>query len=76
MSETAQAPIAPEQAMEIRRLAHDLSNALEVVIQTSYLLGTAALDENAKRWHEMLDQGAKQAAEINHQLRAQLRQQC
>jgi len=73
MSETAQASIAPEQAKEIRRLAHDLSNALEVVIQTSYLLGTATLDENAQRWHEMLDKGAKQAAEINHQLREQLR---
>ena len=73
MSETAQASIAPEQAKEIRRLAHDLSNALEVVIQTSYLLGTATLDEKARQWHSMLDNGAKQAAEINHKLREQLR---
>lgn len=73
MSETAQQAIAPEQAQEIRQLAHDLSNALEVVIQTSYLLGTVELDENARQWRAMLEKGVKQATEINQQLRERLR---
>ncbi len=75
MSETVQQPIAPEQAQEIRRLAHDLSNALEVVIQTSFLLGTVPLDENARQWHAMLEKGVKQATEINQKMREQLRLQ-
>ena len=73
MNEAAQPIIAPEQLQEIRRLAHDLSNALEIVIQTSFLLGTASLDDNAQQWHAMLDKGAKQAVEINQKLREQLR---
>lgn len=75
MSDAVQTPIPPEQAQEIRRLAHDLSNALEVVIQTSFLLGTVELDENARQWHAMLDKGVQQATEINRKLREQLRMQ-
>lgn len=75
MSGTIQPSIAPEQAQELRRLAHDLSNALEIIIQTSFLMGTVNLDENARQWHEMLDHGVKQATEINQKIRAQLRLQ-
>ena len=73
MNETVQPAIGSDEAQEIRRLAHDLSNALEVVIQTSFLLGTAELDESARQWHAMLDSGVKQAIEINQKLREQLR---
>ncbi|MGC8550518.1 MAG: hypothetical protein ACP5M4_12530 [Acidobacteriaceae bacterium] len=73
MSETAQPALTSEQAQEIRRLAHELSNALEVVIQTSFLLGTVKLDETSRQWHAMLDNGVKQAIEINQKLRDQLR---
>jgi hypothetical protein len=66
-------PIPEEQAKEIRRLAHDLSNALEIVLQTSFLLGTVPLDEDAKKWHTMLDNGVQQAAEINKKLREYIR---
>ncbi len=61
--------IPEQQAKEIRRLSHDLSNALEIVLQTSFLLGTIPLDDDAKKWHSMLDNGVQQAAEINRQLR-------
>lgn len=61
------------QALELRRLAHDLSNALEVILQTSYLLGMAELDENARKWRQMLDDGVKQATGINRELRDYLR---
>jgi len=65
--------IPEEQAKEIRRLSHDLSNALEIVLQTSFLLGTVPLDEDAKKWQSMLDKGVQQAAEINKQLREYIR---
>ena len=66
-------PIPEEQAKEIRRLAHDLSNALEIVLQTSFLLGTVPLDEDAQKWRSMLDNGVQQAATINKTLREYIR---
>lgn len=66
-------PIPESQAREIRRLSHDLSNALEIVLQTSFLLGTVSLDEDATKWRSMLDSGVQQAAEINRQLREYIR---
>jgi len=66
-------PIPEQQAKEIRRLSHDLSNALEIILQTSFLLGTVDLDEDAKKWRTMLDNGVQQAAEINKQLREYVR---
>ena len=62
-------PIPIEHAQEIRRLSHDLSNALEIVLQTSYLLGTVALDESAQKWRSMLDAGVQKAVGINRELR-------
>jgi hypothetical protein len=66
-------PIPEEQATEIRRLSHDLSNALEIVLQTSFLLGMVPLDDDAKKWRSMLDNGVSQAAEINKKLREYVR---
>ncbi len=56
-------------ALEIRKLAHELSNALEVIVQTSYLLSMAELKEPASEWLRMLDSGVAKALEINLQLR-------
>ena len=62
--------VIPEDlALEIRKLAHDLSNALEIVVQTSYLLSTADLKSPALDWLRMLDNGTQKALEINLQLR-------
>ncbi|HTW43946.1 MAG TPA: hypothetical protein VMD58_00245 [Acidobacteriaceae bacterium] len=66
---TGTPPIPVEHAQEIRRLSHDLSNALEIVLQTSYLLGTVTLDDNARKWRSMLDAGVQKAAAINRELR-------
>ena len=63
-------------AENIRRLSHDLSNALEVILQTNYLLGmTAASGASAdqQKWREMLDQGVAQATQINRELRDYVR---
>jgi hypothetical protein len=66
----ATAPQLPEElALEVRRLTHDLSNALEIIVQTSYLLGLAELKEPAAEWLRMLDSGVARSLEINKQLR-------
>ncbi len=61
--------IPEELALQIRKLAHDLSNALEIVVQTGYLLSTADLKSPASDWLRMLDSGTQKALEINLQLR-------
>jgi len=68
------APEIPEDlALEIRKLAHDLSNALEVIVQTSYLLGTVELKEPGSDWLRMLDSGVRKALDINLALRTYIK---
>jgi hypothetical protein len=50
-------------------LSHDLSNALEIIVQANYLLGAMSHDEAAKQWTQLLDNGVVQAADINRRLR-------
>ena len=74
MSESTNTSSAPQQipeelALEVRRIAHELSNALEIVVQTSYLLSMAELKEPASDWLRMLDSGVNKALESNLQLR-------
>jgi hypothetical protein len=70
MTRSAGTPFIPiEHAQEIRRLSHDLSNALEIILQTSYLLSTVELDENGRKWRSMLDAGVQKATTINRDLR-------
>ena len=66
---SASKQIPEELALEIRRLAHDLSNALEIIVQTSYLLSMAELKEPASDWLRMLDSGVVKALDLNQQLR-------
>jgi hypothetical protein len=61
--------IPDELALEIRKLAHDLSNALEIIVQTSYLLSTVELKEPATDWLKMLDSGVQKALDLNLALR-------
>jgi hypothetical protein len=57
----------------VRQLAHDLSNALEIIMQSSFLLGTLDLGENGRQWHGLLEGGVAKATAINQQLREALR---
>jgi hypothetical protein len=67
---TPNAPsIPPEHAREIRRFSHDLSNALEIIVQANYLLNAMSHDEAAKQWIQLLDNGVLQATDINRSLR-------
>ena len=61
--------IPEDLAVEIRRLAHDLSNALEIIVQTSFLLSTTEMKEPASDWLQMLDGGVQKALDINLALR-------
>lgn len=67
--------ISGEHIRQMRHLSHELSNALEIILQTSYLLGTSNLDEDGRRWRAMLDDGVQQATRINRDLRSVLREQ-
>jgi hypothetical protein len=69
----AAAEIPEDLAIEIRKLAHDLSNALEVIVQTSYLLGTLELKEPGSDWLRMLDNGVRKALDINLALRTYIK---
>ena len=64
-----------EVARELRGLSHDLSNALETIVQATYLLGQAQLPGSACRWVEMMDQASKEAVSLNRRLREILRAQ-
>src|ERR1700686_2403104 len=67
------AEIPEDIALEIRKLAHDLSNALEIIVQTSYLLGTVEMKEPGGEWLRMLDNGVQKALHINLSLRSYIK---
>ncbi len=67
--------IPAELANELRTLAHDLSNALETIVQATYLISQAGPPENARRWVELIDQASQEAVRINQKLRQILRSQ-
>lgn len=68
-AEPAAQQIPEDLAVEIRKLAHELSNALEVIVQTSYLLNTLGLKEPGSDWLRMMDGGVRKAMDINLSLR-------
>jgi hypothetical protein len=70
---TGPSEIPEDLAIEIRKLAHELSNALEVIVQTSYLLGTVELKEPGSDWLRMLDNGVHKALDINLALRTYIK---
>jgi hypothetical protein len=59
----------------LRTLAHDLSNSIETVMQAGYLLGQSQLDETTRKWVELIDTAARDAARINREIREILRSQ-
>ncbi len=61
--------IPEDVAVEIRKMAHELSNALEIIVQTSYLLGTTEMKEPASNWLRMMEGGVQKAMDINLALR-------
>jgi K+-sensing histidine kinase KdpD len=64
-----------ETVKKLRALSHDLSNYIETIMQASYLLAQAKLDDNNKKWLEMVDKAAQDAARVNREIREILRSQ-
>ena len=64
-----------ETVTRLRIMAHDLSNAIETVMQASYLLAQTELDDNNQKWLKMIDTAAHEAAKINREIREILRSQ-
>ena len=62
-------PLAAEDAKEFRRITHDMNNALEIIVQASYLVNTTELSDAAKEWMKLLDQGVRQATDLNRKMR-------
>jgi hypothetical protein len=65
--------IPAEISSKLRALTHDLSNSIETIMQASYLLAHCKLDENAKKWSEMIDRASRDCAQINREIREVLR---
>ncbi len=66
--------IPEDLAVEMRRMSHDLSNALEIIVQTSFLLGTTEMKEPASDWLRLLESGVQKALNINAEMRDYIKQ--
>lgn len=64
-----------ETVAKLRTLSHDLSNYIETIMQASYLLAQAKLDENNAKWLGLIDKASQDAARINREIREILRAQ-
>ena len=64
--------IPQEHMLELRRLVHDMGNALEIIVQTNYLLNMGETDETKKQWLKMMDTGVQQASAVGKELRQYL----
>ena len=69
MSEERKPKIATDHAEQIRKLIHDMSNGLEIIVQTNYLLNMVEQSPEAKQWLKMMEVGVQQTASISSQLR-------
>jgi len=67
--------LQPETVAQLRTLSHDLSNYIETIMQASYLLAQAKLDDNNQKWLDLVDKAAQDAARVNRQIREILRSQ-
>src|SRR5215469_15518746 len=61
--------------IQLRKLAHDLSNSIETVVQAAYLLNQTKLDSQSKKWARMIETAADEAVQINRHIRELLRSQ-
>lgn len=57
----------------LRRLSHDLSNAIENVTQACYLLSQSRLDAQNAKWLALINSSAEDAARLNREIRNILR---
>jgi len=65
--------IPVEISSKLRTLAHDLSNSIETIMQASYLLAQAKLNDDAKKWADLIEKAGRDCAKINREIRDILR---
>ena len=75
MTEPESKRVAGDSIATLRTLSHNLSNAIENVVQAAYLLGHTELDSQSKKWLLLIDEAAQEAARINREIREILRSQ-
>jgi signal transduction histidine kinase len=64
-----------ETVSTLRTLSHDLSNSIETIMQASYLLAQVKLDDSNRKWLDLIDKAAQEAARVNREIREILRAQ-
>lgn len=64
-----------EVVAQLRDLIHDLSNSIETIMQAAYLLNQLEMPPHGKKWVELVEESAQDAAHINRQIREVLREQ-
>ena len=73
MDESKQPQI--DTVTKLRSLAHDLSNSIETIMQASYLLAQTKLDDDSRKWLDLISNAVQEAAQINRDIREILRSQ-
>ena len=63
----------PDEVARLRGLAHDLSNALETILQATYLLQQAKIEGDSRRWVKLIDESSQEAVRVNGEIRKALR---
>ena len=74
-STTVMTKLPADVVTHLRKLAHDLSNSLETILQAAYLLEQGKLDANSKKWTQLIDTAAQDAVRVNRQIREILKSQ-
>jgi hypothetical protein len=74
MAEAEPKKLADDTIATLRTLAHDLSNAIENIMQASYLISQTRNEHNSK-WIELINSAANDASRINREIREILKSQ-
>ncbi len=67
------AKVAADVNSKLRALAHDLSNSVDTILQASYLLTQMKLEDNVKKWTDLVDKAGRDCARINREIQEILR---
>lgn len=62
-----------DHTRHLRNLSHELSNALDTVLQASYLLEQSKMSAGTRNWVKMISNAAQNAAAHNREIREVLR---
>ena len=61
--------LPPDSLKQLRSLSHQMSNALEVILQAHYLLQQSQLSPEDEKWVSMIGKATSEATVVNGQIR-------